>query len=194
MSSIDQSNKKRKVLTWGEKKQLCEFNERNPSFTYKELGQKFGIAEPTVCKILKDKDKWLSINPNDTNRQKDKAAKYPDLESALMIWFNQAIPDKRVITGDIILTKAKRFVKLLDNNDFKGSDGWVSNFKKRNNIKQYVMHGEASSAPSEERRRLQEIIKEFPLEDVYNCDETGKIIQYNYYYIIYNRLTKYLFY
>ena len=58
------------------------------------------------------------------------------------------------------------------------------------------MHGEASSAPSEaeERRRLQEIIKEFPLEDVYNCDETGKIIQYNYYYIIYNRLTKYLFY
>ncbi|CAJ0898628.1 13202_t:CDS:2 [Entrophospora sp. SA101] len=54
-------------------------------------------------------------------------------------------------------------------------DGWVSNFKKRNNIKQYVMHGEASSAPSEEilseeRRRLQEIIKEFPLENVYNCD------------------------
>lgn len=199
MSSIDQSNKKRKVLTWGEKKQLCEFNERNPSFTYKELGQQFGIAEPTVCKILKDKNKWLYINPNDTNRQKDKAAKYPDLESALMIWFNQAISDKRVITGDIILTKAKRFAELLDINDFKGSDGWVSNFKKRNNIKQYVMHGEASSAPSEEilseeRRRLQEIIKEFPLEDVYNCDETGKIIQYNYYYIIYNRLTKYLFY
>jgi len=136
MSSIDQSNKKRKILTWGKKKQLCEFNERNPSFTYKELGQKFGIAEPTVCKILKDKDKWLSINPNDTNRQKDKAAKYPDLESALMIWFNQAISDKRVITGDIILTKAKRFAELLDINDFKGSDGWVLNFKKRNNIKQ----------------------------------------------------------
>jgi hypothetical protein len=42
------------------------------------------------------------------------------------------------------------------------------------------MHGEASSAPSEERRKLQEIIKEFPLEDIYNCDETGKVISVNY--------------
>ncbi|CAJ0628311.1 12309_t:CDS:2 [Entrophospora sp. SA101] len=40
--------------------------------------------------------------------------------------------------------------------------------KKRSNIKQYVMHGEASSGPSEERRRLQEIIKEFLLEDACN--------------------------
>ncbi|CAJ0844404.1 11156_t:CDS:2 [Entrophospora sp. SA101] len=132
------------------------------------MGNKVIEFKPTVCKILKDKDKWLSINPNDTNRQKDKDAKYPDLEIALMIWFNQAISDKRVITSDIILTKAKIFAKLLDINDFKGSDGWLSNFKKRNNIKQYVMHGEASSAPSEERRRLQEIIKEFPLEDACN--------------------------
>ncbi|CAJ0906246.1 12426_t:CDS:2 [Entrophospora sp. SA101] len=35
------------------------------------------ITKPTICNILKDKDKWLFINPNDANRQKDKAAKYP---------------------------------------------------------------------------------------------------------------------
>nr|CAG8686876.1 14910_t:CDS:2 [Entrophospora candida] len=109
MSSIDQPNKKRKILLRMKKKQLCEFNERNLSFTYNELDKK------------------------------DKAAKYPDLEN------------KRVITGDIILIKAKRFAELLDINDFKGSDGWVLNFKKRNNIKHYTMHGEACSAPSEER-------------------------------------------
>jgi hypothetical protein len=179
MSSIDHSNKKRKILTWGEKKQLCEFYERNPSFTYKELGRKFEVAENTVCNILKDKNKWLSINPDDASKQKYKVPKYPELESSLMIWFNQALSNKRVITGDVILAKAKRFAELLDINDFKGSDGWVSNFKKRNNIKQYILHGEASSAPSEEivfeeRRKLQETISEFSLEDVYNCDETGK--------------------
>ncbi|CAJ0858289.1 2860_t:CDS:1, partial [Entrophospora sp. SA101] len=166
-----------KILTWGEKKQLCEFRERNPSFTYKELGRKFEVAENTVCNILKDKNKWLSTNPDDANKQKYKAPKYPELESSLMIWFNQALSNKRVITGDVILAKAKRFAELLDINDFKGSDGWVSNFKKRNGIKQYNLHGEASSAPSEEiifeeRRKLQEILSEFPLEDVYNCDET----------------------
>nr|CAG8679011.1 3201_t:CDS:2 [Entrophospora candida] len=83
MSSIDQSNKKRKILTWGEKKQLCEFRERNPSFTYKELGRKFEVAENTVCNILKDKNKWLSTNPDDANKQKYKAPKYPELERSV---------------------------------------------------------------------------------------------------------------
>ena len=135
---------------------------------------------------MKDKNKWLSINPDDANKQKYKTPKYPELENSLMIWFNQALLNKRVITGDIILVKSKKFTELLDINDFKGSDGWVSNFKKRNNIKQYNLHGEASSAPSEEiiseeRRKLQEIISEFPLEHVYNCDETGKkIFQYSH--------------
>ena len=43
MSSIDQS------------KTICEFNERNPSFTYKELGQKYGVfgsVENSVIKYL----------------------------------------------------------------------------------------------------------------------------------------------
>jgi hypothetical protein len=197
MSSIDQSNKKRKILTWGEKKQLCEFCERNPSFTYKELGRKFEVAENTVCNILKDKNKWLSTNSDDANKQKYKTPKYPELESSLMIWFNQALSNKRVITGDVILAKAKRFAELLDINDFKGSDGWVSNFKKRNGIKQYNLHGEASSAPSEEiiseeRRKLQEILSEFPLEDVYNCDETGK--KYSNIIIVFIKFTKYFIY
>ncbi|CAJ0886299.1 14522_t:CDS:2 [Entrophospora sp. SA101] len=108
MSSIDQSNKKRKVLTW--------------------------VAENAVCNILKDKDKWLSVYPDNSNKQKYKTSKYPELET-------------------------KRFAELLEINDFKGSDGWVSNFKKRNNIKQYNLHGETSSAHSEEiifkeRRKL----------------------------------------
>nr|CAG8547822.1 13608_t:CDS:2 [Entrophospora candida] len=81
MSSIDQSNKKRKVLTWDEKKQLCGSHERNPSFTYKELDWKFEVAENTVCNILKDKDKWLSVNPDNSNEQKYKTSKYPELES-----------------------------------------------------------------------------------------------------------------
>ena len=53
------------------------------------------------------------------------------LENSLMIWFNQALLNKRVITGDIILAKAKKFAELLDINDFKGSDGWDSNFKNK---------------------------------------------------------------
>jgi len=182
MSSIEPSKKKRKILTWGEKKELCEFHEKTPSFTYKELGNKFGgIAENTVCNIVKDKEKWLAVSPSDVNKQKTKSPKYPEIESALILWINQALLAKKVITGDIIVEKSKRFAELLGIDDFKGSDGWVTSFKQRHNIKQYNLHGEAGSAPPEEiiaqeRNKLQELISEFPLEDVYNCDETGEFI------------------
>jgi Tc5 transposase DNA-binding domain/CENP-B N-terminal DNA-binding domain len=181
MSSNDPSKKKRKILTWGEKKELCDFHEKNPLFTYKELGLKFEIAEATVCNIVKNKEKWLAVDPSNANKQKDKSPKYPEIENALILWINQALLANKVITGDVIIEKSKRFAELLGIDNFKGSDGWVTKFKQRHNIKQYNLHGEAGSAPSEEiiiqeKIKLREIIKEFPLDDVYNCDETGKFI------------------
>src|SRR6185369_13515374 len=53
----------------------------------------------------------------------------------------------------------------------------MSNFKKRNNIKQYRVTGEAGSAPIEDlpkyREELQSLISQYSLEDVYNADETA---------------------
>ena len=61
---------------------------------------------------------------------------------------------------------------------FTASDGWLSKFKKRYNIRLINKAGEANSAPletlEEERKNLQEIIEQYDLCDVYNVDETGK--------------------
>ncbi|CAJ0629246.1 1021_t:CDS:2, partial [Entrophospora sp. SA101] len=55
--------------------------------------------------------------------------------------------------------------------------GWISNFKKRNNIKEHYKSGEAASAPISElpafRTELQFIIAQYELSDVYNADETS---------------------
>ena len=118
MSSIEPSKMKRKILTWGEKKELCEFYEKNSSFTYKELGLKFGIVETTVCSIVKNKEKWLAVDPSNINKQKDKSSKYPEIENAMILWINQALVAKRVITGDVIIEKSKRFAELLGIDDF----------------------------------------------------------------------------
>ncbi|CAB4401062.1 unnamed protein product [Rhizophagus irregularis] len=44
-------------------------------------------------------------------------------------------------------------------------------------MKEYIKWGEAASAPletlNEERQKLREIIKDYDLNDVFNCDETG---------------------
>ena len=57
------------------------------------------------------------------------------------------------------------------------SNGWIEKFKKRNNIRSYRLHGEANSAPlktlSEERKKLQTILQDYTLDNIFNADETG---------------------
>jgi len=69
------------------------------------------------------------------------------------------------------------FAELFNKNDFKASDGWLSGFKERHNIKEYVKHGEAGSAPILELPRYREEIKsitsQYQLSDIFNADETG---------------------
>lgn len=44
-------------------------------------------------------------------------------------------------------------------------------------MKEYRRHGEAGSVVTalveEERKRLQELLRKYPLRDIFNCDETG---------------------
>ncbi|CAG8456583.1 9125_t:CDS:2 [Diversispora eburnea] len=55
--------------------------------------------------------------------------------------------------------------------------GWLSNFKKRNNIKEYYKAGEVASVPIEDllafRSELQVLISQYELDDVFNADKTG---------------------
>ncbi|GBC32944.2 CENP-B homolog protein 2-like [Rhizophagus irregularis DAOM 181602=DAOM 197198] len=76
-----------------------------------------------------------------------------------------------------VLYKAKYFAQQFEINKFSFSNGWIDKFKRRHNLKEYIKWGEAKSAPletlDEERDILREIIKDYDLNDVFNCDETG---------------------
>src|ERR1043165_8805749 len=157
--------KKRRVLTFQEKKDLCFLRQENPLMTLEEIGLKFSIKKNTVYDILKDKEKWLNIEliGSNTTKQKQKSAKFPELKEALAIWISKALAANKTITGEIIIAKAINFANLLNIEGFTGSSGWLSNFKKRYNTKQYNKHGEAQSEPSEEeldkeKEKLQELI------------------------------------
>ena len=71
---------------------------------------------------------------------------YEEVDQALTIWTEKAIGAELDITGDILKEKAIHFAQLLDINDFKASEGWLTKFKQRhNNIKQYTKQGEANN-------------------------------------------------
>jgi hypothetical protein len=66
---------------------------------------------------------------------------------------------------------------LCNEEKFKASNGWLDNFKKRHNLKQYNIHGEVSSAPIQDldsiREKLRQTLRDYDPKDIFNCDETG---------------------
>ena len=62
---------------------------------------------------------------------------YNDIDQALAIWVEQSLNANIDLSGEILKEKGKVFAELLDKNDFKASDGWLTGFKERHNIKEW---------------------------------------------------------
>ena len=121
----------------------------------------------------------MLVNPDseEANKQRERPSHFPQVEEALALWLSNALAAEVVINGDILHEKAKIFAQGFEINNFTASNGWVDKFKRRHHLKEYVKYGEANSTPletlEEKRRKLHEIIKDYDLNDVFNCDETG---------------------
>jgi hypothetical protein len=170
---------KRKSLTAAKKKEICLKKKSSPFLKNKDLSNEYEVSEGMICDILKAKDRWLAVdlNSHQATLCREKKIPFPIIEDALTLWVEGAIQANINITDDILSTKASEFAFLCKEDKFKSSGGWVDNFKKRHNLKQYNMHGEASSAPlqnlDEMRKNISEILKEYDPQDIFNCDETG---------------------
>ena len=102
-----------------------------------------------ISDILKEKDHWLAIDIDSyqAGLKREKKIPFPIIEEALTLWVEKALQARLIITDNILVTKALEFALLCQEEKFKGSSGWIDNFKKRHNIKQYTMHSEAASTP-----------------------------------------------
>ena len=64
-------------------------------------------------------------------------------------------------TTDLILQeKASRFAELLNLTWFKSRKGWIAKFKKRNNLKSYLVSGEIASIEQSDIKKNQEILRD----------------------------------
>ncbi|GFU78576.1 uncharacterized protein TNCV_2301881 [Trichonephila clavipes] len=78
--------------------------------------------------------------------------------------------------GSLLKEKAKAFAKELGT-EFSVSEGWLTNFKKRNGIVFKKMCGESSSVDinvcSKWQNSLSDLKKEYEPRNIFNTDETG---------------------
>jgi len=99
------------------------------------------LSAPSRNKILKQ-DNVEAFN------KRIREGKYPDHGKMLYFWHGIAI-NKGISVGDLILIeKAKEFGEMLgivEGSSFNYSSGWLENFKKRYNLKEFTIIGESGS-------------------------------------------------
>ena len=170
--------KKRKSLTAAQKKEICLKKKSSP-LKNKDLAKEYDVSDGMICDILKEKDRWLAIDLNSYQASLRRERKLPfiTIEEALALWVENALQANIIISDNILSTKALEFAFLCNEEKFKGSVGWVDNFKKRHNLKNYNVHEEEASAPLQNLevmcKNLRETLKNYSPEDIFNCDETG---------------------
>ena len=184
MSPI-QPKKTRKRLTIKEKVDLIEQSLKG--FKNVDLSRKFGVAEPTVSKIIKDKKSILETYQKDQlnkNSMKNKSvAKFEDIEESVYEWYVIMMRRNLPIDSATIREKAKQiaFESGMEE-EFKASNGWVRNFQKRLNLRSKILQGEKLSNDPESAKkwldtRLPEILRNYEQRDIFNCDETGNFFR-----------------
>jgi hypothetical protein len=113
-----------------------------------------------------------------SNRKKLRNGAYPKLEESLKQWITFVWDNKIPLTGPIIKEKAKDLAKISGIQNFEASDGWLSNFRSRNDILFQKIHGESASVDQEIASDFMtvkppQLIKDYSPSDIYNGDKFG---------------------
>jgi hypothetical protein len=119
----------------------------------------------------------METNPFKLNKKSLKETTYPELEEKLFTWFRRNESKHAVITGDVIVEKAKAYASEFGLSNFKASLNWYNSFKKLHGIDQKVRHGDGGSADMVyvhiAQAGLPILLKDVNPQDIYNMDETG---------------------
>ena len=69
------------------------------------------IERSTISKILKEKERWLSVTTSANNSKKfrHKGTKYPLLDQAIRLWIEQVVAGGIFLTESLIKEKARKF-------------------------------------------------------------------------------------
>lgn len=176
----------RKDLTLIEKISILDKIKAQPHNTsLRELEKLIGTSKSVLSRLKNNeiaiREQYEKLNDNKSapvNRKRKREGKDPEVDKAMNEWFS-AVTERGVrISGPMLEQKAEFFAEKIGHSDFKATEGWISRWKDRHNIKFKRFHGEKSSADTNGANewslaKLPEILKKISPQDIYNADETG---------------------
>ena len=84
---------------------------------------------------------------------------------------------KEHLAGPQLIEKARQIAEARGKPNFKGSNGWLTKWKARHNIKRVRICGESGDVHGETvqslKERLPEVVRGYDKDNIWNMDETG---------------------
>ncbi|EED20100.1 conserved hypothetical protein [Talaromyces stipitatus ATCC 10500] len=127
----------RRTLTDEDRRRMCLYHEENKSAKQTDIGALFGVERSTVSKVLRQKEKYLSMDDGSRSPIKRSKGKVPDIEKALANWARNYQRQGFVLTDAMIKEKAHFFATTCASPDGKQkllTASWLEKFKQKNNL------------------------------------------------------------
>ena len=138
---------KRKNISIDVKNEIIQL--KSQGLTVNDLCEKFGFSQSTISTIIKQ-EKAKKVTEEIESRQfglaKNKMRKldFPKIDEAMKKWFEKVLNTKNATDdGPAMRRQAEKFSTMLNLNDFKASDGWLTKYKHRHNIVLKGIYSEA---------------------------------------------------
>ncbi|XP_064301319.1 tigger transposable element-derived protein 3-like [Phalacrocorax carbo] len=171
--------KERKELSLTEKVRVLEMLE-GPKVSQSELAKRFGVSQPQICRIIKNKERILSEwhRNGDPERKRKREGKDVALEAALLRWVEGARAADLPVSGPLLQLKAKHLAEALGRPDPEPSGGWLARFGARHNLafkKPPAEKGDAEQPTAEHWAGvvLPGLLRSYAPSEIYACGETG---------------------
>lgn len=138
MPQEQKQKKKRVPITALTKQEICLKKRENLKLRDEDLAKEYGLDRSTITKILKQREKWLAIDPNSNyaKQKTQKSPKFPQIEDALSRWLSANLNNGNSVSDAQLQEKALEYAQSYGlRNEFQASNGWISKFKNRHQFR-----------------------------------------------------------
>ena len=174
-------SKIRNRLSIKQKQKILLYYQQNTNLKLKDLAKyckenfRFNISLSTISKLLNNSTNLLNFNYSDRKNLKNNPL--IKLESELLDFIDNFNNKGGIVTESIITNEAKSLATELGIHNYKFSNGWLQNFKKRTKLKNKINHGENGNMQisdfTEQITFLKTRINKYSPHNIYNIDESA---------------------
>jgi hypothetical protein len=181
---MNEVNVKRKSIDFSKKIEIIAYYDNNyPAHTIEEISEVLKIPKSTLIDIIQNRnavEELLNENISDKHRFRLRKSQHPLVDKCLYKWLCNVGDNPHIgmiINSETLQIAGNKFLHILGENG-NITRGYIDRWKKRFNVKSYVVSGESSGSDVTSFKEWKSstlifIEKNFLPSNVINIDETG---------------------